>query len=57
MDHFESRTPEEIAAGVFAAPELKWHDKGCVKRYGAAADDAGQCLCEKRRAQQKGERR
>jgi len=36
-----------LASGV--TPDLSWHDAGCVKRYGAVPDNAGQCLCEKRR--------
>ncbi len=44
---FEGRTLEEIAAGVFVAPELDWHDVGCVKRYGGVSEE--KCACERRR--------
>lgn len=47
MGMFEGRTLEEIAAGVFVAPELDWHDVGCVKRYGGVSEE--KCACERRR--------
>jgi hypothetical protein len=43
-------TDEERLAGVYVEPHLDFHDRGCVKRYGAVPDDAAMCECEKRRA-------
>lgn len=39
-----------ICDGVLIDPALDWHDKGCVKRYGAVAEGVALCACEKRRA-------
>lgn len=46
-------TEAEKKAGVKVAPELAWHETGCVKRYGAQSDQP--CECEKR-AQSAGRR-
>lgn len=40
-------TEAERRAGVYVEPHLDFHERGCVKRYGAVADEL--CLCEKRR--------
>lgn len=43
----QDMTDEERRAGVYVEPHLDFHDRGCVKRYGAVSDEL--CLCEKRR--------
>lgn len=45
----------EQKAGVEVDPALDWHDRGCIKRYGAILDSGAMCECEKRRADQPGE--
>jgi hypothetical protein len=35
-------------------PALRWHEHGCVKRYGAQSDVM--CRCERLRAQNRGEK-
>lgn len=43
-------TEDERKAGVYVEPHLDFHDRGCIKRYGAVPDSAVQCECERRRA-------
>lgn len=40
---------EERACGVYVDPALDFHDRGCVKRYGAVAEGGELCVCERRR--------
>lgn len=37
----------ELKAGVRVEPCLDWHKRGCVKRYGAEAQEPCQCEIER----------
>ena len=53
-DRDERQRPIEDEAGVSVAPELDWHDVGCVKRYGAVGEGGAMCACQQRRAPRTG---
>lgn len=44
-DSVENETRAEKELGIFVAANLAWHQRGCVKRYGAVGDEL--CNCEK----------
>lgn len=44
----EQCEPAPADAGTYVDPALEFHDRGCVKRYGAVSE--GMCACEKRLA-------
>jgi hypothetical protein len=43
----ENMTEEERLAGVYVELHLDFHERGCVKRYGAVSEEM--CRCEKLR--------
>lgn len=48
----EIKTDAELLAKITVDPLLDWHDRGCVKRYGAIGDAKCQCELNRERSLQ-----